>query len=241
MSETNYYAIVIQTNNYDTFKPIDGNRDINILHLKRLIKSFKQEYLFSPIIVNEHYQIIDGQHRFNAAKELGLPIYYIMKIGYGLKEVQILNANSKNWSATDFLKGYCDLGYKPYLQYKEFMDKYQLSHNVCMALLSGTTHTGLIVKKFYNGSFEVFNFELAEKDAEKIMKVKKFYSGYDRHSFVIALIGLFKNPEFIFDEFLHKLKLQPNALVNCSSVPQYKSLIESIYNYRRSNKVNLRF
>ena len=58
------------TTDYFLFKPINGNRNINRLHLSRLKKSIEENYLFTVIIVNENYEIIDGQHRFECIKEL---------------------------------------------------------------------------------------------------------------------------------------------------------------------------
>jgi len=66
------------TMDYSMFKPIDGNRNKNELHIARLKTSMALNYLFTVIIVNEKYEIIDGQHRFECIKDLGLPLYYIM-------------------------------------------------------------------------------------------------------------------------------------------------------------------
>ena len=71
--------------------------------------------------------------------------------------------------------------------------------------------------------------------------IGKYYSGYKRRSFIYAMIGLFKNKNFDFNEFIHKLKTQPSAMVDCTDTQQYLSLIEEIYNYRRREKVNLRY
>ena len=77
----------------------------------------QENYLFTIIIVNENYEIIDGQHRFDVIKELGLPLNYVICGGYGLNEVHILNQNSKTWNVDDYLDGYCLLGYTDYLKY----------------------------------------------------------------------------------------------------------------------------
>lgn len=69
---------VNQTNDYNLFKSLKGNRNVNKLHVQRLKESFKGDYLMSPIIVNQNYEIIDGQHRFNAAKDLSLPVNFII-------------------------------------------------------------------------------------------------------------------------------------------------------------------
>ena len=62
-----------------------------------------------------------------------------------------------------------------------------------------------------------------------------------RSAFIYTMMSLFKNPNFEFTEFLQKLKIQPTALQDCTNVTNYKVLIEEIYNYRRREKVNLRY
>jgi ParB-like chromosome segregation protein Spo0J len=77
------------TTDYFLFKSIDGNRNKNLLHINRLRESMSKNYLFTVIIVNENYEIIDGQHRFDVIQELKLPLNYIVCKGYGLKEVHV--------------------------------------------------------------------------------------------------------------------------------------------------------
>ena len=93
------------TNNYSLFKTLNGNRDVNQLHLTRLKESMKKNHLTTIIMVNEKLEIIDGQHRFLISQELKLPINYIISKNYGLNEVQILNANMKNWQTVDYVNG----------------------------------------------------------------------------------------------------------------------------------------
>ena len=47
----------------------------------------QSNYLFTVIIVNENYEIIDGQHRFEVIKELNLPLRYIICEGYGFAAI----------------------------------------------------------------------------------------------------------------------------------------------------------
>jgi hypothetical protein len=230
------------TTDYFLFKPIDGNRNKNLLHINRLKKSMNQNYLFTVIIVNEKYEIIDGQHRFEVIQELQLPLHYIICSGYGLTEVHILNANSKTWNADDYLEGYCKLGYKDYLIFADFKHKYQIGHNECISLLSNWSYSNSDnTKEFYEGKFKVKNLMLAEEYIEKILMIEPYYAGVRRRAFVGAMLQLFSNKNFEFTEFLQKLKTQPTALQDCTSASNYKVLIEEIYNYRRREKVNLRY
>jgi hypothetical protein len=237
-----YSNQVHTTTDYFLFKPIEGNRNKNLLHLNRLKKSMSENYLFTVIIVNEKYEIIDGQHRFNVIQELELPLNYIVCEGYGLNEVHILNQNSKTWNSDDYLTGYCNLDNKNYLQYKKFKDKYKFGHNECMAMLTGNIKGGgSLFVDFKNGLFKVTTLEEAEHRAAKIWMFKDIYEGFNRRAFVYAMLYLFNKPQFEFTEFLQKIKNQPSALTDCNDSKQYVSLIEEIYNYRRRDKVNLRY
>lgn len=228
------------TTDYSRFKAIEGNRTLNALHKNRLKKSMEENYLFTVIIVNEKYEIIDGQHRFNCIKELDLPLHYIVCEGYGINEVHILNENSKTWNMDDYLAGYCSLGYDDYQIYKDFKEKYRFNHNVCMALLS-KVHNKKYFKPFARGEFVVDNYKKAVENAEKIMKISPFYSGFNRREFVCTMISLLKNKKFDFDHFLQKVKLQPTALTDCTTQESYKLLIEDIYNYKSREKISLRY
>jgi hypothetical protein len=243
---------IYKTTDYEKFKILNGNRKPNEIHVRRLVESFKKNYLISPIIVNDKWQIIDGQHRYLAARELKLPIHYLMLKGYGLEEVQIFNTNSSNWKKEDYLKGYCDLGYTDYLQMKQFMFDFP-DFGIASAeqLLTNTvggannkneiSETRSKIKNFQEGRFKIFNLDKAYENAEKVMMFKNYYDGYNRSVFVAALIGMFKNENYNHAEMISKLSFNPTALQHCSNVTQYKHLLEEIYNYKRRVKLSLRY
>jgi hypothetical protein len=60
------------------------------------------------------------------------------------------NQNSKTWTSDDYLDGYCKLGYKDYLKYKEFKDFYGIGHYECMWLLNGSQLSNPTEDKFSN-------------------------------------------------------------------------------------------
>jgi hypothetical protein len=243
---------VYSTYDYDKFKILFGNRKLNEIHLKRLMNSFQKNYLFSPILVNNNFEIIDGQHRFNAAKELGLPINYMIMPAYGLNEVKVLNTNTSNWNKMDYLMGYCDSGSLPYLQMRQFMKDFpDFGIYVCEQLLTNNTkginNTGAIekgrgrLKNFEEGRLIIPDINKSYENAHKVLSFKKYYDGYNRAIFVAALIGIFKHANYNHQEMISKLSLQPSALTHCTNVEYYKVLIENIYNYKRRNKLTLRY
>tara|TARA_R100000908_G_scaffold28528_1_gene13003 strand:+ start:448 stop:1218 length:771 start_codon:yes stop_codon:yes gene_type:complete len=234
------YTPTYITKQYDIFCFLDGNRNINKLHVNRLKQSMKQKYLFTLIMVNENLEVIDGQHRLEACKQLQLPVRYIIADGYGLAEVQRLNANSKTWNADDYMNGYCNLGFKNYIIYRDYKNKYGFGHNETQALLTGRFTRGKVTG-FNDGNFEIKNLKYSIDKAETIIKVAPYYKGYKRRSFIYSLMHLLEKEQFNFNEFIKKLKIQSTKLVDCINQDQYTMLIEEIYNFKRKEKVNLRY
>lgn len=251
---------VNQTSDYARFKTLQGNRNVNKLHIRRLTDSFRKAYLLSPIVVNQDYEIIDGQHRFEAAKELNLPINFIICNDYSLKEVQLLNTNMKNWTKEDYLNAYCDLGYPEYLRFREFMGNFpEFGALACEIILtdsvnganstglssdvkSKTNQRGYYMKRFFQeGDLYIPNYEKSIETAENILMIKPYYEGFNRPMFVRSMIGIFRIEQYQHDKFIYRLSCNPTALQHCANVGQYKLLIEEIYNYRSREKVSLRF
>ena len=229
-----------KTQDYDIFNTLKGNRDLNISHKEKLKKSFKKDYLISPIIVNEKYEIIDGQHRFNAARDLDYPIYYILINGYSLEEVKILNTNTKNWKREDYLNAYCDLGYKEYIKFKKFYNDIK-EFTIGSAERIAAGHQSDNMLDFRSGKFKFKNILDAYDTAQKILMFKPYYNGYNRNTFVGAVMKLIKNENYNHAQMIHKLSLNPSILVDCANTSQYVLLLEDIYNYKSRNKTNLRY
>tara|TARA_R110000764_G_scaffold94941_2_gene178742 strand:- start:1069 stop:1926 length:858 start_codon:yes stop_codon:yes gene_type:complete len=231
-----------KTKNYSLFKIHRANRQINKNHVKSIKKSMQKKFLISPIIVNEKLEIIDGQHRLIASKDLGLPVYYFINNNYSINEMQRLNAINKNWIPIDYLNTGVELNNQNYIDYKRFKKKYGFSHDINLTLLTDNS-TNNNLHKFKEGIFKVKNYELACEYADLIYLISPYYKEFKRRRFISAILFLLKHKQDVFSmqEFVKKLKSRPNSLQNCISMRQYLELIEEIYNYRRQLKVNLRF
>ncbi len=227
---------VLQTTNYNIFKKLKGNRPINDGNLKRIIRSMEGEHLEVPLIVNEKMEVCEGQHRLEAKKQLKLPVDYIVKEGYGLKETQIMNSNSKDWKYEDYLDSYCGENKKSYLLYRIFNDKYKFGHQDNMNMLSGKINDTNLRHSFNSGTFKVKDYDAAVELAEKIKKVGQFYDGYWRRSFVIAISRTFKNKKYDHNRFLSKLSKNRAKMYDCSKVSQYLRIIDDIYNWKVMKK-----
>jgi hypothetical protein len=242
--------VVFKTANLDQFTTISGNRTPNPAHIKRLVDSIKKYgVLCNPILVNEKMQVIDGQHRLMACRETQSDVYYIILPGYNLDEVHTLNLNQKNWSKKDFMFGYANMGIQSYVNLANFVNvNSDYNFNDCIALCSNISsahsqfskHQKPCTTIFEEGTWVGKDFKLAQVWASKIRELKPHYPGYNRTSFVGVMIQLLQNPLFNFSQFLHKVSLQPGALRDCANREQYRNLIHDIYNWRSSNKIDLR-
>lgn len=219
------------TYDYDQFKLMQGNRPTNMAHVQQLMKSFEQKQLIVPVIVNHKMEIIDGQHRVEVCRQTNLPVYFIILKDYGIKEVQMLNTNMKNWSVDDYLNCYCSLGIDDYIKYREFRAKYSFDHQATLAFLVGNTNK--YTQIFNEGNLKIKSYPKAQEVAQKISDFGQYYKGYKRKSFVYALLNLLKHPQYDHKEMLEKLSFQQTKLVDCTTKDQYLYLLEEIYNFRR--------
>jgi len=249
-------AKIFYTTDYSKFNTLAGNRQVNIAHVKKLESSFDEEYLISPILVNEKFQIIDGQHRFEAAKNLKLPIYYYMIQGYELSQVQRLNTNLKEWKMIDYLESYASLGYKEYILFKRFMSEFPMfSLTACQVILSNasarkqiqsdlfkseTNKSGrLSMNEFKNGNFKVKNYKQAVQNAQRILDFKEYYDGYGRKVFVSAMVRIFQHKNYDHERMMQRLKSYPGEFQHCLNMIKYREQIEKIFNHRSRKKLTL--
>lgn len=233
-------GFIQETKNYALFKLMEGNREVNSAHLNKIIESMKEKYLISPIIVNEDFEIMDGQHRFNSCRELGTPILFIQVKGYGLEEVQRYNVNSRNWNPNDYMTSFIELGNDKYKLYQTVKETFGFTHSGTLALLSGGKSDGKNdLLKFRKGNIDV------TKDTEKIFKIGrmiqdfgKFYDGYKRPAFFRACLNLFKNKKYDHDVMIQKLSRQTDRMKHCVTVEGYLRIFEEIFNHHsRTGKV----
>ena len=233
---------VYATTEYGIFTKLLGNRDLRNYHVKNLKESMYEKQIEAPIIVNELYQVINGQHRLESCKKLNVPVYYIIIPGLRLEDVQRLHANSKNWSLSEHLNSFCVRGFKEYLTYRDFVKTFKFNNNEAIAILEGVSDsrkTRLLWTKFKAGKFKVANIDIAWESAEKIIEIKQYYEGYKRRSFVFALLVCFEHKSYDHKVFVKKLSKQSAKLTDQVHQDDYLRIIQKIYNRRNANPIKL--
>lgn len=110
-----YPGVVYRTKDYYIFKELRGNREVSEARKNTLRKSIGENgYIGAPIIVNEKFEVIDGQGRLMACKSLGVSIPFMVVQDLTVNECKVLNQNAKIWTADDYVKSYADQGHVSY-------------------------------------------------------------------------------------------------------------------------------
>lgn len=228
------------TDEYDVFKRLAGNRELNEKHVQRLMDAMRKNDLFVPILVNQEFEVVDGQHRLEARKRLGLPVPYYWTEGLGLTEVQNLNSTQKGWRNNDYVKAYIELGNQNYVIYKWFRENYGTPHTPTIMLLTGRDSRD-IRHMFQSGQLVVKDLEGAKHKAQMLSEIGKYFAHWKEASFIKAFLIAMNREGFSYKIFLDKLKKNPTMLRPSVSIDAYLQEIEAVYNYRAQKKVPIRF
>ena len=225
--------VVFSTTKYDMFSFLDANRKLNVRNYSKLINSMKEKQLIIPIIVNEKMQIIDGQHRFTAEKELGLPVYYMIQKGYGIEEVKRANMVSSNWTKEDFMLSHIQTGIDEYVEFKEILDTYGINIADAIALFAFVQNKNqtLAGKIFDNGSFSLAGKDKAIEFLEALEDFS-FFKEYKSKSFFSAFMKLYFNPDYDHKKMKERLKVRGSYLTKKGSYGEYlEVLTKQIYSF----------
>lgn len=235
---------------YSKFKFMGGNREIDYNHVKRL----KNEMQYNPglleaapVLVNEHMYIVDGQHRFEAAKELKMPIYYMTKPGLSIETARHMNVTQKRWTIMDFAKSFADSGKTDYIFFLRAVKKYPaIAPSIIMKYLAGGQRNALSTD-FRRGNFKIENIDLSTDYLERLNTViQKAHIATINTPMATALLQMFKSEEngtgdFELTKLLRKLDHDgaKQAFVLAGSVRNCLRSIEDVYNFMSNSRVRL--
>lgn len=230
---------------YGKFKLMKGNRVIDTNHVKQLKREMQRNpelLAASPILVNEHLFIIDGQHRFMAAMELRRPLFYIISDGTTVDEARHLNSTQRRWSLVDFARSYADSGKKDYIDFLEMSKQYPLIPLSVLRLYLIGKQIHDIDGLFRRGQFEIFNREIAKHYLGKLNEVITTTHSKINMPMAVSLLDLMtNNDDFDIDLFLQKLERETarELYQPQSSRRACMRSIEAVYNFQSKNQKRL--
>jgi hypothetical protein len=222
----------------------DNRKAISPSHVKRLVESIQVKNLLpsKPIEVTKDMEIINGQHRLLAAKQLGLDVYYTINENFTPEEIVLISI-TKNWMIEDFLNYFVVNGAPEYIKFRDFCTSVGVNSRVALNLLIGDTKIGL--HDFRLGKFK-FNGDLLIDDIDfikdTILYIRRMNGAslYTKSSkFWKAMVKLLKAANFDREKWtnnMHKLVDRFGPRTSCAD---YTKMLVEIYNWSNKNKIIL--
>jgi hypothetical protein len=215
----------MESRDYHKFNFLKENRDIKTSVVKRIEESIKEFGVIpgNPIVVDKDFNIIDGQHRFTAFKNLGLPVSYVIIEGDVIAKAMALNANQSQWQLIDYIRSYAEQNVDCYRKLLKFEEKYKFGMTASINVI----RKGLDFKINPN----------AEAIAEFVLNLEQvpFHRTKD---FISAISYLYRKTDA-----KQRKVIQGNILKTprCANITDYITAFENILNYRKrgSNLIKL--
>ena len=235
------FGTIYKTYEYNMFKFIKENRKLNIAIVNKLEKSMKEEQLIIPIVVNENYEVVDGQHRLDCCKKLGLPVYYYVLNGYSQEQMKRANLISTNWNKDDFLNTYITQGLKDYITFYKLKERYKIKTTDLIRIISRVKKTNIVS---LNLDFKEGRLSIDEEEKKEILEflfsLEDFsgFSDYKRSKFISAFLDLYYYKKYEHKVMQTKLLTNSASLIQQSTKEGYISLLCKIYckRNRQGNK-----
>jgi hypothetical protein len=243
---------ILETRDYSAFGFLTYNRDIDPRHVNKLVKSILKcnALKYHPIVVDESFNVLDGQHRLLAAEKLGIPIYYVESKGLGSEYIITSNNNSKHWDPYSHLNCFIKLGKPHYMKLADILGQ----HKFKISLSSIIRGCGQCVRPHANQQhFRQGTWELQDDKIQDIIKQNDaLRTSMDIVSDVClcagswirsdkvkqGLLQLIRRPGFHIKTFITRLKTRGSSIHNCCNPTDFYIMFKEIYNWRNSDPID---
>jgi len=255
--DTKINSDVMKSSDYEKFSILEQNRVVNDKHVNELVVSIQNSGQLTPIIINEKFEIIDGQHRFDACKILKIPVMYLISYKTSINEVILMNNTQKSWKLHDYLRCFSDKkwdNHEIYQKVDKFMREHDLKLTTCIVLLSEGTGGGSSLgnalalqgqglNSFKKGIYKIGNLARAQAIAKILSEIKAFAPdlvGSDR--FCRSYCKLSLEPKWDHNSAVYQIKKYRRKYDGASSKEEALQGLLTVYNYNqlKSKKISIR-
>ena len=233
---------VYSTSDYKLFKKLKGNRNVLDARKRLLISSIKERgWIRNPIVCNEKMEIIDGQGRFEALKELHMPIEFVISPGATIQDCISLNIKQKNWSNQDYIDSYAENGVREFVVLNAIIKRYTVLNVSTICVICGNVSTvgAGMANPIKNGTFQFFDEENLHDRlnfAVECLKIIQSGNGRER-TWATALKFIYSCRLIDNAKFLTQLSKRRAFISPIANTRQALEVFEKIYNYGTRRKV----
>ena len=223
------------TKNYSQFKKTKGNRPISESHVSKIKKAIAAKDLKLPILVTKNMEIRDGHHTFQARKDLGLEIYYIVLDSNDAFDMALLNSNRSGWNYSDYLNFFCTYQRKDYMILKSKVEQYDMPIQEAVAMFNNKVRLDSnTMDDFKEGRFKIpagalITFDRIAQEMTYINNVLDESKGLKR-GFIRAYLVADKCPKWDFARFKAAMKSKGAKLLGAISTEDYVNQFQNIFN-----------
>ncbi|MEI5993743.1 ParB N-terminal domain-containing protein [Candidatus Enterococcus mansonii] len=229
---------IYETEEYDKFKYLKGNRKVK--RNPSLEKSILKKGMLIPIVVNENFEILDGQSRYEIAKKHGKKLFYRISEGVGISEVIDLNNTKKAWNIDDYINKYVVDGNSEYEKLQNLSKQYKnIPRSALIAAAQGELNLGLQSgQNIREGKFRFYNYPhfclLLESYSEFIKETSLKSSLY----IFLGYFNLYTVKKFDRERLIKNLKGKQESVNGIMSLDVVVELFLKAHNYRLRGKSN---
>ena len=134
--------IIYKTFDYNKFTKMPGNRDVKDKSMQDIDLSMNTVgQIADPVIVNEYFQICEGQHRFDIWVVRNLPIYYCIIPGLRLEHCMALNTCGGKWTNDDRINSFATENTEIYIEdFARLQSLYKMYPDISKRAVAVATH-----------------------------------------------------------------------------------------------------
>jgi hypothetical protein len=200
-----------------------------------------------PIVVSKDFYIIDGQGRFLACKQLGLPIHFIIANDVDESDIILLNVGRENWRIENYLNFYVNNGHKHYLLVAQILDELpNLRVNDILRIHQYRYKDLSMTETFYSGKYTI-----NKSGVHKCRLLSQVFSAIEnnvpkkkivgRSSLISAISSVLSDADASANRLIQQIKKYPFLFEAQADATHYKNKLEEIYNYRKRTKVSFKY
>jgi hypothetical protein len=240
-----------ETSVYTCFVYNAEQRQIDPKHVRDIMDSMKT-WGFLPSKPIQCYQdgkkffIIDGHHRYLAAKNLQIPVLYVVEAKSHAESMSCVNGLQKPWQLKNYLNQYVKRGIESYRILAEY---HELGFPISQAarMLSGhsayggqsaRSSTGKLLR---DGVFKIKTREKIEIIASFVREHGSKNPAFSTNNFIAAFELCLRLKDFEPERLTRKLANNPKTISRTANVDQMLDQIEEVYNWKQQIHAPLAF
>ena len=238
----------VETDDFDSFNSERYNRKINTNVVRKIIANMVRDGYWpdEPITVVKNgksgrWVIIDGHHRFIAARTLGIKFRYRI-----IEEPDVVGFIARRggavstWTLNDMILLRARMGDKNYMAIEKYANDNGISLQVAAAIMLDLLCTlGHLRSDVYNGDFRPLGSQM-QRDVSGVLKVARAVRGDSfacRSSFVRAIVAACAVSTVDLSRLKKKIRARGGNMLKVDGFKANMKVLEDVYNHNHKGRL----